>query len=79
MLGGLGALIFVELAEDYPFNERDVFFDERFPRMYFIERKYAGDETNWWIPNPACTRAMLRSCGLRILEHPCHEVYVCEP
>jgi tRNA (mo5U34)-methyltransferase len=69
----------VEAAEDYPLSERNVFFDDRFPRMFFIERKYAGDKTNWWIPNPACTQAMLRSCGLEIVDRPCHEVYVCEP
>ena len=74
-----GAWDVVEFERDYPFAERDVFFDERFPRMYFVEHRYAGDATNWWIPNPACTRALLRSCGLRILDHPCHEVYVCEP
>jgi tRNA (mo5U34)-methyltransferase len=68
-----------EFEPDYPFEERNVFFDERFPRMYFIERAYAGDKTNWWIPNPSCTRALLRSVGLRIVDHPCHEVYVCEP
>ena len=68
-----------EFADDFPFSERDVFFDERFPRMYFVEHQYAGDATNWWIPNPACTRALLRSCGLRVVEHPCQEVYVCEP
>jgi tRNA (mo5U34)-methyltransferase len=68
-----------EFASDYPITERDVFFDDRFPRMYFIEGAYAGDKTNWWIPNPACTQAMLRSVGLRIVDHPCHEVYVCEP
>lgn len=68
-----------EFAEDYPINERDVFFDERFPRMYFVEHKYAGDPTNWWIPNPAASLAMLRSVGLRVLERPCHEVYLCEP
>jgi tRNA (mo5U34)-methyltransferase len=68
-----------EVARDYPITERDVFFDDRFPRMYFIENAYAGDKTNWWIPNPACTQAMLRSVGLRILDRPCHEVYVCEP
>ena len=68
-----------ELADDYPITERDVFFDHRFPRLYFIEQAYAGDKTNWWIPNPACTQAMLRSVGLRIVERPCHEVYVCEP
>ena len=65
--------------DDYPFAERDVFFDQRFPRMYFIENAYAGDRTNWWIPNAACTLALLRSSGLCIVEQPCHEVYVCEP
>jgi tRNA (mo5U34)-methyltransferase len=68
-----------EFAADYPITERDVFFDDRFPRLYFIEHKYAGDSTNWWIPNPACTQAMLRTVGLRIIDRPCHEVYVCEP
>jgi tRNA (mo5U34)-methyltransferase len=68
-----------EFAPDYPIAERDVFFDERFPRMYFIERAYAGDHTNWWIPNPTCTQAMLRSVGLQVVDRPCHEVYVCEP
>jgi tRNA (mo5U34)-methyltransferase len=67
-----------EFAPDYPITERDVFFDDRFPRMYFIEGAYAGDKTNWWIPNPACTQAMLRSVGLRVVDHPCHEVYICE-
>jgi tRNA (mo5U34)-methyltransferase len=54
-----------------------VFFDERFPRMYFIEKSYAGDETNWWIPNRAAAEAMLRSAGYAILDHPEAEVYIC--
>src|SRR5919204_985808 len=68
-----------EFAADYPISERNVFFDERFPRMYFVEHAYAGDKTNWWIPNPACTQALLRTVGLRVVDRPCHEVYVCEP
>jgi tRNA (mo5U34)-methyltransferase len=68
-----------EFAQDYPISQRDVFFDERFPHMYFIENSYAGDRTNWWIPNPACTQAMLRSVGLHVVARPCQEVYVCEP
>ena len=74
-----GAWESADYEPDYPFSERDVFFDDRFPRMYFIEKAYAGDRTNWWIPNASCTRAMLRSAGLRIVDHPCQEVYVCEP
>jgi tRNA (mo5U34)-methyltransferase len=69
----------IDFPEDFPITERDVFFDERFPRMYFIEHAYAGDRTNWWIPSPSCTRALLRSVGLSVVDQPCHEVYVCEP
>jgi tRNA (mo5U34)-methyltransferase len=67
------------VADDYPFGEREVFFDDRFPRMHFVEQRYAGDPTNWWIPNRAATEALLRSVGLRIVERPCEGVYVCEP
>ena len=45
--------------------------------MYFIEESYAGDPTNWWIPNRACAEAMLRSAGFEIVAHPESEVYVC--
>jgi tRNA (mo5U34)-methyltransferase len=74
-----GAWETLELEKDYPFQERDIFFDDRFPRMYFIEHAYAGDRTNWWIPNPAATQALLRSVDLSIVDRPCHEVYICEP
>jgi tRNA (mo5U34)-methyltransferase len=67
------------VAADYHIDERDVFFDDRFPRMHFVEQSYAGDPTNWWIPNRAATEALLRSVGMRIVERPCDGVYVCEP
>jgi tRNA (mo5U34)-methyltransferase len=62
---------------DYPFSETDLFERPGFPRTYFIEHKYAGDPTNWWVPNRACTEAMLRSAGFEVLEHPEEEVFVC--
>src|SRR4051812_18727523 len=65
------------LSEDYPFWETTIFEHESFPRMFFIEKKYATDPTNWWIPNQACAEAMLRSAGFQILKHPEQEVYVC--
>ena len=67
-----------EFADDYSIDEHDVFADERFPRMYFVERSYAGDPTNWWIPNASASLAMLRSVGLRVVDQPCPEVYYCE-
>jgi len=65
------------LSEDYPFWERDIFRQEGFPQMYFVEKRYCGDPTNWWIPNRACVEAMLRSAGFEIVEHPEQEVFLC--
>jgi tRNA (mo5U34)-methyltransferase len=64
---------------DYPINEKAIFEDECFPRLYFVESSYAGDPSNWFIPNAAASQAMLRSCGLEILDRPCDEVYLCRP
>jgi tRNA (mo5U34)-methyltransferase len=65
------------LENDYPFSERDLFEKPGFPKMYFIEKRYSKDPTNWWVPNRACTEAMLRSAGFEILNHPEEEVYLC--
>jgi tRNA (mo5U34)-methyltransferase len=65
------------LAGDYPFWETSIFERPGFPRMCFVEKKYAGDPTNWWIPNRACVEAQLRSAGFDILEHPEQEVFLC--
>lgn len=66
------------LRDDYPFDETALFERPEFPRMHFIEQKYVGDQTNWWIPNRACVEAMLRSSGFHILSHPEQEVYICK-
>jgi tRNA (mo5U34)-methyltransferase len=64
--------------DDYPFSRKDIFLDPAFPAMYFIEKQYSGDPTNWWIPNFAAAEAILRSAGLRILSHPEQETWICE-
>jgi tRNA (mo5U34)-methyltransferase len=64
-------------AGDYPFSDETPFADDDFPRMYFVERRYAGDPTNWWIPNASALAAMLRSAGLLPIERPEEEVFVC--
>jgi tRNA (mo5U34)-methyltransferase len=69
----------VPVEEDYPFSERAVFDRSSFPRLFFIEHRYAGDNTNWWVPNRACTAAMLRSAGFLIEANPEEEVFVCRP
>ena len=65
------------LERDYPFEERSVFRQEGYPVLHFVEHRYAGDPTNWWIPNRACVEAMLRSAGFEIGAHPVSEVYLC--
>jgi tRNA (mo5U34)-methyltransferase len=71
------------VPEDHPFhvpgtNQPPTFFDNpAFPRMHFIERKFAHDWTNWWAPNKACSQALLRAAGFAIEAQPEEEVYLC--
>jgi tRNA (mo5U34)-methyltransferase len=62
---------------DYDFHETAQFEDPAYPLMYFVEHRYAGDPTNWWIPNRACAEAMLRSAGFVVVDHPEDEVFIC--
>jgi tRNA (mo5U34)-methyltransferase len=75
MLRGSGEIEPVE--QDYPFTERELFERPGAPRLHFIERRFADDPTNWWVPNAACAEAMLRSAGFEILARPEEEVWLC--
>lgn len=68
----------VEVPPDLALNQRHQMLQEGWPKMAFIEKRVADDPTNWWAPNHACVEAMLRSCGLRVIARPAHEIYVCE-
>jgi len=72
-----GSRELMHLENDYPFEETSIFADDAYPKMYFIEKRYAHDPTNWWVPNRACAEAMLRSAGFSIEQHPEDEVYIC--
>ena len=72
-----GSTELMPFADDYPFGETASLRRPGFPQLHFVEHRYAGDPTNWWIPNRACVEAMLRSAGFEIIEHPEEEVYVC--
>ncbi|MPZ77742.1 MAG: TIGR04290 family methyltransferase [Deltaproteobacteria bacterium] len=65
------------LRDDYLFWEEEIFEQAGFPCLYFIEKSYSSDPTNWWIPNRACSEALLRSAGFIIHDNPEPEVYVC--
>lgn len=69
----------VDPPDDMPIMEREIMLEQGYPKMAFIERRLAGDLTNWWAPNHAAVLAMLRSTGLDVVAQPGHEIYVCEP
>jgi tRNA (mo5U34)-methyltransferase len=75
MPGGEGA---AAAPEDIGIDERARLTANGWPRAAFIERRLAGDPTNWWAPDDACVRAMARSAGLRVIASPGHEFYVCD-
>lgn len=75
MQRGSGEITAVE--KDYDITAPAPFDEPGFPKLHFIERRYSQDPTNWWIPNRACTEAMLRSSGFHIEAQPEAEVYLC--
>lgn len=67
-----------EVPEDMELNDRKRMLEEGWPKMAFIEKRMAGDVTNWWAPNHAAILAMMRSCGFRLKAQPGHELYILE-
>ncbi len=72
-----GSKDIAEIEEDYDITAPAPFDEPGYPKLHFIEQRYSKDPTNWWIPNRACTEAMLRSAGFAIEARPEHEVYLC--
>jgi tRNA (mo5U34)-methyltransferase len=66
-------------AGDYAFGDRTPFDDPTLPRLHFVERSYAGDPTNWFIPNRAAVEALLRTAGFRPERLGGSDVYLCRP
>jgi tRNA (mo5U34)-methyltransferase len=64
---------------DHHIDDRAPLLEPGWPRLAFVERRFAGDPTNWWVPNHAAVLALLRSSGMRVRAHLGHELYLCEP
>jgi len=62
-----------------PIDRRERLLEPGWPKLAFVERRLAGDPTNWWAPNEACVEGMLRSCGLDVVERPGYQLWVCRP
>lgn len=68
-----------ETPDNLPMDDRGEMLRPGWPKMSFIEHELARDPTNWWAPNHAAIKAMLRTTGLKVTARPAHEIYVCEP
>jgi tRNA (mo5U34)-methyltransferase len=65
---------------DYERGKEDhILEDPNFPKCCFIEHMYNGDPTNWWLPNSAAFKAMVRSAGLKIIDCPHPHIIIAEP
>jgi tRNA (mo5U34)-methyltransferase len=72
-----GSKDIADLADDYPFSETQIFDRPDYPKLHFIEKRYAHDPTNWFVPNRAAAEALLRASGFAVEGHPEEEVYIC--
>jgi tRNA (mo5U34)-methyltransferase len=63
---------------DLPIDARNALRAVDWPAMAFVEHHLAGDHTNWWVPSAGAVEAMLRTTGLRVVQRPGHEIWLCE-
>lgn len=68
-----------EQTHTLDFENREAMLEAGWPKMAFIEHRFAEDPTNWWAPNHACVEAMLRAAGMRVNLALGHEMYLCTP
>jgi tRNA (mo5U34)-methyltransferase len=73
-----GQEVFEDTADRH-FEDRHLLKKPGWPKMAFIEHRFANDPTNWWAPNHACVEAVLRAAGMRVVKRPGHELYLCKP
>jgi tRNA (mo5U34)-methyltransferase len=66
----------VRVEADYDFREWQIFERPGYPKLFFVEHRFADDPTNWFIPNRAGVEALLRSSGFVIEANPEREVYL---
>jgi len=67
-----------ETLDNYEFKDRNLFDHPNFPRMHFIEKSFNNDQSNWWISNRSCLKAMARVAGFsKIEDTKFPEIIVC--
>jgi tRNA (mo5U34)-methyltransferase len=67
------------VLDNYEGDEQKVFGHPDYPCMFFIEKKYNNDSTNWWFCNETGVYAVLRSAGFRNIIKSGSDVFICDP
>lgn len=67
------------MEPDYDLDDRSMLTEPGWPKMSFVEKCFARDPTNWWVPNHSCIEALMRASGFTILSRPGKEIYICRP
>src|SRR4051812_50873 len=67
----------IDPPRDLGIDERARLTDPAWPAMAFVEHHLAGDPTNWWVPSAGAVEAMVRTTGLRVVERPGDEMWIC--
>jgi tRNA (mo5U34)-methyltransferase len=64
--------------DDYPNSEAAVFDLPEYPKLYFIEKSFNGDVSNWWFATQSCLTGMLRTVGFReIIPTSSADTFIC--
>lgn len=66
----------MDIPEDLDFCDREIMKSPAFPYMAFIENRFAGDLTNWWVANHQFILSLMKNCGFRLQEIPEDESYI---
>jgi tRNA (mo5U34)-methyltransferase len=66
-----------EPTDGLKLNDRAAMHEPGWPKLAFLEHQFAGDPTNWWAANHAGVEALLRSCGMSVINRPTEEFYLC--
>ena len=64
--------------DDYQGSEVAIFDLPEYPKLYFIEKSFNGDVSNWWFATQSCLKAMLRTVGFReIIPTASPDTFIC--
>ena len=66
-----------EAPDNLPYEKRSALSDSEWPRMAFVEKAFAGDPSNWWVPDRSAVEGLLRTAGVQDAQLIADETWIC--